>query len=134
LERELSGGQVEQNEYEKFESICLESSDLEKRAAEAERASIKYKQVEYMRDHVGKTFQGIITGVTDWGIYIEEKETKCEGMVRLRDLSDDYYVLDEKNYTLRGEKNGRKFRLGDEVAFQVVSADLEKRTLDYVIV
>ena len=134
LERELKGGQVEQNEFEKFEAICLASSELEKKAADAERASIKYKQVEYMIEHVGEEFDGTITGVTEWGLYIEEKETKCEGMVKVRDLPDDFYSLDEKNYTLKGENTGRKFTLGDTVRFKIVAADLEKRVLDYVIV
>ncbi|MCX6701828.1 MAG: ribonuclease R [Candidatus Zambryskibacteria bacterium] len=131
LERELKGGKIEQNEYQKFESICLASSELEKKASDAERASIKYKQVEYMTGHIGEEFDGIITGVTEWGIYIEEKETKCEGMVKIRDIDDDYYVLDEKNYTLKGEKTGRKFTLGNSVRFKVISADMEKRVLDY---
>ena len=134
LERELKGGKVELNEYEKFEKICLESSELEKKASDAERASIKYKQVEYMTEHVGESFDGIITGVTEWGIYIEEKETKCEGMVKIRDIGDDFYTLDEKNYTLKGEKTGRKFTLGDSVKFKVVSADMERRVLDYALV
>ena len=134
LERELKGGKIEKDEYQKFESICLASSELEKKASDAERASIKYKQVEYMTEHVGEEFNGSITGVTEWGIYIEDKETKCEGMVKLRDLDDDYYVLDEKNYTVKGEKSGRKFTLGDSVRFKVVSADMEKRVLDYKLV
>ena len=134
LERELKGGKIEQNEYEKFENICLASSELEKRASDAERASIKYKQVEYMQEHVGQEFLGTITGVTEWGIYIEEKETKCEGMVKLRDLGDDFYTLDEKNYTIKGEKTGKKFTLGDTLKFKVVSADMERRMLDYSIV
>ena len=134
LERELKGGKIEQNEYEKFERICLASSELEKKASDAERASIKYKQVEYMQDHIGKEFDGTITGVVEWGIYIEEKETKCEGMIKLRDLGNDFYTLDEKNYTSKGEKTGKKFTLGDTVRFKVVSADLEKRVLDYALV
>jgi ribonuclease R len=134
LERELKGGKIEQNEFEKFEKMCLESSELEKRAAEAERASVKYKQVEYMQSHVGESFAGTITGVTDWGIYIEEKETRCEGMAKLRDLSDDFYILDEKNYTVRGQRTGKKYTLGDNVTFKVIAADMEKRVLDYAIV
>ncbi len=134
LERELKGGKIEQNEYEKYERICLESSENEKRASDAERASIKYKQVEYMQERVGQVFEGTIAGVTEWGIYIEEKETKCEGMVKLRDLGDDFYSLDEKNYTIKGEKSGKKFTLGDTVIFKVVSADLERRVLDYALV
>ena len=134
LERELKGGKIAQNEYETFERICLKSSESEKRASDAERASIKYKQVEYMQSHIGETFPGTITGVTEWGIYIEDKETKCEGMCKLRDLSDDFYALDEKNYTVKGEKTGRKFTLGDSVTFKVVSADMDKRVLDYIII
>lgn len=134
LERELRGGKIEQNEFEKFEKICLASSELEKKATDAERASIKYKQVEYMQEHIGETFTGNITGVTEWGIYVEEKETKCEGMIKIKDLGDDFYSLDEKNYTIKGEKNGKKFTLGDEIKFKVASADLEKRILDYSLV
>src|SRR6202008_2273665 len=117
LERELKGGKIAQDEFQKFEAICLESSELEKKATDAERASIKYKQVEYMMEHIGEEFEGTITGVIDWGIYIEEKETKCEGMVKIRDLGNDYFMLDEKNYTIKGEKTGKKFTLGDTVKF-----------------
>jgi ribonuclease R len=134
LERELKGGNVEQNEYSKFEKICLESSELEKKAADAERASIKYKQVEYMQEHIGEIFEGTITGVIEWGVYVSEKETKCEGMVKIKDLGDDFFQLDEKNYTIVGQKSGKKFTLGDTVKFKVMSADLEKRILDYKLV
>jgi ribonuclease R len=134
LERELKGGKIEVDEYTKFERICLASSELEKKASEAERASIKYKQVEYMMDHIGETFEGAITGVVEWGIYIEEVDTKCEGMVKIRDLGDDFFSLDEKNYTIKGEKTGKKFTLGDKIKFKVVGADMEKRVLDYAIV
>lgn len=134
LERELKGGKIEQDEYTKFEKICMESSELEKKAADAERASIKYKQVEYMLEHVGETFDGTITGVTEWGVYVEEKETKCEGMIKIRDLGDDFFTLDEKNYTIKGEKTGKKFTLGDSIKFKVLSADMEKRVLDYGVV
>ncbi|MFA7216775.1 MAG: ribonuclease R, partial [Candidatus Paceibacterota bacterium] len=120
LERELEGGKIEQNEYEKFERICLQSGDTEKKAADAERASIKYKQVEYMQEHIGEEFMGTITGVTDWGVYIEEKETKCEGMIKIKDLGDDFYTLNEKTYTIKGEKTGKTFTLGNTVKFKVV--------------
>ncbi len=134
LERELSGGKIELNEYETYERLCVESSENEKRATDAERMSIKYKQVEYMQERVGQTFAGTITGVTEWGVYVEEKETKCEGMIKLKDLGDDFFTLDEKNYTVKGEKTGKAFRLGDDISFKVVSADLEKRILDYALV
>ncbi len=134
LERELKGGKIEVDEYTKFERICLASSELEKKASEAERASIKYKQVEYMMEHIGETFEGSITGVVEWGIYIEEVDTKCEGMIKIRDLGDDFFSLDEKNYTIKGEKSGKKFTLGDKVKFKVIGADMEKRVLDYALV
>ena len=134
LERELAKGKIEKNEYEKFEAICLATSELEKKAADAERASIKYKQVEYMQNHVGEEFSGTITGVTDWGIYVEENETKCEGMVSLKTLSDDFYELDEKKYTIKGQKTGKKFTLGDKVRFKILRADIDKRILDYSLV
>ncbi len=134
LERELKGGKIEVDEYAKYERIALASSELEKKASDAERASIKYKQVEYMMDHIGEIFDGNITGVTEWGIYVEEVDTKCEGMVKIRDIGDDFYTLDEKNYTLKGEKTGRKFTLGDKIKIKVVGADMERRVLDYAIV
>ncbi len=88
-----------------------------------------------MQSHIGEIFDGVITGATEWGLYIEEKETKCEGMIKLRDLApDDFYTLDEKNYTVKGEKTGTKYTLGDPVKFKVVSADMDKRVLDYALV
>ncbi len=134
LERELRGGKVELDEFQKYENLCLASSELEKKASDAERASIKYKQVEYMQEHIGEEFDGTIMGVTEWGIYVEEKETKCEGMVKLKDLGDDFWTLDEKNYTIRGQSSGKKYTLGDNVRFKVSSADLERRVLDYSLV
>jgi ribonuclease R len=134
LERELKGGKVELDEYQKYENLCLASSELEKKASDAERASIKYKQVEYMLEHVGEIFEGTITGVTEWGIYVEDKETKCEGMIKIKELGDDFFSLDEKNYTIKGQNTGKKFTLGDIVKFKVVSADMERRVLDYALV
>jgi ribonuclease R len=87
-----------------------------------------------MMERIGQTFDGTITGVSEFGIFIEDKETKCEGMVKIRDIGDDLYSLDEKNYTLKGEKTGKKFMLGDSVKFKVVSADLDRRVLDYALV
>lgn len=108
-----------------------QSSDREVSASEAERASIKYKQVEYMMSHIGETFDGVITGVSEWGIYVEEAETKCEGMVKLRDLNDDYYTLNPKTYTVTGGSTGKKYTLGDKVRIKVLGADLEKEIIDY---
>jgi ribonuclease R len=133
LHRELQKGKIAKGEMTKYEKIAQDNSEKEIKAAEAERASIKYKQVEYMREHVGEIFNGTITGVTEWGIYVEEKETKCEGMVKLKDLTDDYYVFNEKAYAVVGEKTGKKFSLGDSIKFKVMGADLERKTLDYAL-
>ncbi len=117
-----------------LEKVAKVSSEQEKRAAEAERASIKYKQVEYMSKHLGETFTGIISGVTEWGMYVEEIETKCEGMVRVRDLTDDFYVFNEKSLELVGQKKKKKYRLGDKVKMKVKATDLERKTIDYTLV
>lgn len=131
LERYLSGGRnVPQ---EKYEEMCKHSSDMEQLAANAERASIKYKQVEYLSDKLGQTFDGVISGVTEWGIYVEINENKCEGMVPIRDLDDDYYEFDSKNYCLIGRRNKRIYRLGDPVTIQVARANLEKKQLDFML-
>ncbi len=130
----LNRTKIPQHEWHSYEKMARENSEQEIAAAEAERASKKYKQVEYMQDKVGQTFDGIISGVTEWGMYIEEKETRCEGMVKLRDLGDDFYVLDQKNYCLVGEKTKKKYSLGDAVRFKVIAADLERKTLDYKLV
>lgn len=134
LQAELTGKAAGQDELAKLERIAVESSSREISAAEAERASIKYKQVEYMSSRVGQTFEGTISGVAEWGIYVEEKETACEGMIRLKDLGTDFFALDKKNYAVIGERTGKKYSLGDKVKFKVRSADLEKRTLDYALV
>ena len=118
-------------EYEKIARI---SSEQEKRAADAERASIKYKQVEYMGKRLGQKFEGIISGITEWGLYVEEIETKCEGLARMRDLSDDFYVFNEKKLELVGQKRKNKYRLGDRVKIKVKSVDLERKTIDYVLI
>ncbi len=117
-----------------LERMASDATQKEIAAAEAERESIKLKQVEFMQDRLGKEFDGIISGVTEWGIYVEEKETRSEGMVKLRDLGDDYYVLDEKNYRVVGERTKKKYSLGDRVRFKIVGADVERKTLDYKIV
>ncbi len=122
------------DEYNIFKKISSHATDREIAAAEAERASIKYKQVEYMSSRIGQQFDGIISGVTEWGIYVEDARTKCEGMVPLRDLDDDYYIFNRKTYSVQGQKTKRKFRLGDKVRFEVKKADLDAKTLDYKIV
>lgn len=132
LERYAVGGKsVNQNEYE---DMCKHCSDMEQLAANAERASIKYKQVEYMGDRLGQVYDGVISGVTEWGIYVELTENKCEGMVPIRELDDDYYVFDEKNYCLVGRRYHKKFQLGDDVRVKVARANLDKKQLDFVLV
>jgi exoribonuclease R len=118
-------------EYEKMAKIA---SEQEKRASDAERASIKYKQVEYMSLRKGQIFDGVISGVTEWGIYVEEMETKCEGMIRVKDMSDDFYIFNEKKLELVGQKKKRRYRLGDRVKIKVEEVDLEKKTIDYALV
>ena len=115
---------------EEFEEKCKHSSDREKRAADAERASIKYKQVEFMTGMIGEEFEGIISGVTEWGIYVELAATKTEGMIRLADLKDDYYEFDERSYKVRGMATGNEYTLGDNIKVKVKSTDIDKRTID----
>ena len=107
---------------------------MEKRAADAERASIKYKQVEYMQDTIGKQFKGIISGLTEWGLYVLIEETNVEGMVRLTDLEDDYYELDAKNFRVIGQKNKRMITFGDEVTVEVKAVNLMDRNIDLYLV
>lgn len=110
------------------------ASAMEKKAAEAERDSIKLKQVEYMSEHLGEEFAGVVSGVTEWGMYVEEIETKSEGLVRLANLGDDYYIFDEKQYAIVGTRNKKRFRLGDKIRIKVISADVKRRQLDYGVV
>ncbi len=131
LDRYLSGGKSV-NEKD-TEELCEHCSGREQVAANAERASIKYKQVEFMADRVGQTFDGVISGITEWGIYVELTENKCEGMIPIRDLDDDYYVMDEKNYCLIGRHYNKKYQLGDELTIKVAKANLDKKQLDFVL-
>ena len=132
LTRYLSGGRSAT--AAKLEEDCKHSSDMEQLAASAERASIKYKQVEYMSERLGKVYQGIISGVTEWGLYVELDENMCEGLVPIRDLTGDYYEFDEKNYRLIGRSRNRIFQLGDRVTVQIARADLVKKQLDLALV
>jgi ribonuclease R len=116
---------------DKYEKLCDHSSKMERLAAEAERASVKYKQVEYMSDKTGKVFEGVISGVTEWGIYVEIIENQCEGMIHIRELADDFYEYDEENYCIKGRSTGKIYTLGDKVNIEVVKADLQKKQLDY---
>lgn len=134
LERYLTKGKVPQDEMGTLERIAMECSAREVSAADAERASVKYKQVEYMTKHVGETFVGTVSGVSEWGIFVEENETKAEGMIRLKTLSDDTYVLDQKQYCVIGQTTKKKFSLGDAVTVKLATADMDKRILDWEFV
>jgi ribonuclease R len=129
LEHYLNKGQSVSSE--ELESKCKHASEMEKKASDAERSSIKYKQVEFMKAKVGNEFKGIISGVTEWGIFVEIKENKCEGLIRLKELENDFFVFDEKNHCVRGTRKGKIYRLGDDVNIIVKRADLEKRQLDF---
>ncbi|MBQ8050470.1 MAG: ribonuclease R [Bacteroidaceae bacterium] len=118
----------------KWEEQCEHASQMEQTAALAERASIKYKEVEFMQDRIGQEFDGIISGITEYGLYVELNENKCEGMVPLRDLDDDYYEFDEKNYCLWGRRNHHRYSLGDEVRIKIASANLERKQLNFTLV
>ena len=125
----LDGGKSVSEEL--FEEKCVHSSDRENLAAKAERDSIKYMQVKYMQDHKDQEFLGVVSGVTEWGIYVEIIENKCEGMVRIREIKDDYYTFDDKQYALVGEVSKNLIQLGDEVYVKVKNADLVKKQLDF---
>lgn len=125
------GGSVKEEQYEEY---CNHCSDMEQVAASAERASIKYKQVEFMSDKKGLVFSGVISGVTEWGIYVEITSNKCEGMIPIRELDDDYYTYDEKKYQITGKRTHKIYRLGDEVNVMVANANLDKKQLDFTLV
>lgn len=132
LEHYLAGGRsVTQKKYE---AMCEHCSSMEQVAANAERASIKYKQVEFMQDKLGQVFDGVISGVTEWGLYVELNDNKCEGLVPIRDLDDDYYEFDEKNYCIIGRRKKRQYRLGDPITIKVAQANLDRKQLDYQLV
>ncbi len=118
----------------KLEDECRHDSDMEQLAANAERASIRYKQVEFMSERLGEIYDGVISGVTEWGFYVELTESMCEGLVPIRDLADDYYDFDEKNYCLIGRRHGTRYTLGDQVKVQVARADLDRKQLDFALV
>lgn len=130
LEKYLDGGRSVNEQ--KFENLCKHSSDMEARAANAERASVKYKQVEFMQDHIGKIYPGVISGITDWGIYVE-LENKIEGMVPIRELDDDFYIFDERNYALVGRHKHKTYQLGDEVTVKIWRTNLERKQLDFLL-
>ena len=132
LQHYLDGGASPKAEI--YEEKCKHSSDMEYLASSAERDSIKYMQIKFMQDHQDQEFVGVISGVTEWGIYVEIIENKCEGMVRIRDIKGDYYIFDEKEYAIVGEKTKKTYTLGDEVVVMVKNSDLIKRHLDFSLI
>ena len=132
LERYMAGGRSVN--VQSLEDECKHASDMEQLAANAERASIKYKQVEFMGERLGEEYDGVISGITEWGLYVEINENKCEGLVPIRDLEDDYYEFDEKNYCLMGRRKHRIYRLGDPIRIKVARANLERKQLDFALV
>ena len=131
LTRYLAGGRSAQ--ADKYETLCEHSSAMEQTAASAERASVKYKQVEFMGERIGEVYDGVISGVTEWGLYVEINENKCEGMIAMRDLGNDFYEFDEKNYCLIGRRHHQKFSLGDPIKIKEARANLAKKQLDFVL-
>lgn len=117
-----------------YESMCEHCSEMERKAEQSERDSVKYKQAEYLMEHVGDEFEGLISGVSKWGIYVELAENKCEGMVPLGDMKDDFYYLDEENYQVIGQKYGTVYKLGYPAKVRVKNVDLAKKQIDFVMV
>jgi ribonuclease R len=134
LRRHLDGLPINAQEMTRYERLAVQSSQKEIEAVRAERDSIKFKQVEYMLDKVGTVFEGTITGVTDWGVYVEEKASKAEGMVRLASIKGDYFTVDPGKYRIKGQKTGATLALGSGVKVKLTRADLEARQLDFEIV
>lgn len=118
----------------KYEENCKHSSKREELASKAERASIKYMQIKYMQNHNDEVFEGVITGVTEWGIYVEISSNKCEGMVRIRDIKSDFYSFDEQQFAIVGQATKQIYQLGDDVKVQVKNADLERKHLDFNLI
>ncbi len=134
LRKHLDGTKIGPKELAKFEQISVQSSQREMEAVSAERDSIKFKQVEYLMNSIGKTFEGVITGVTDWGIYVQEKTTLADGMVRLASIKSDYFEHEASQFRIKGQKTGKVYRLGDEVKVKLTRADKEERQLDFELV
>ena len=134
MKSHLDRAPLTKKEFQDYERLAIQSSQREIDATLAERDSIKYKQVEFMEDRVGEVFKGIISGVTRWGLYVEEHKTMAEGLVPIRTLPGDYYTLDEKHYQLVGQRTKKKYQLGDKVKMRLVSANLEDKRLEWVLV
>ena len=134
LRRHLDGSPISAKEAARNEMLAVQSSEREMEAVSAERDSVKFKQVEYMLDKVGQEFDAVISGVTKWGIFVEEKETKAEGLVSMSNLSGDYFDFDQSSYSVKGQRTKKSYRLGDEIRVKLINADLEERRLDFEVV
>ena len=131
LDHYLNGG--ESKDAEEQEKMCTHASEMERKAVEAERASVKYKQVEFMSDKIGEVYEGIISGVAEWGIYVELTENKCEGLIHIRNLNDDFYEYDDENYCMTGKSSGRTFQLGDTINVEIYRVNLERKQIDFLV-
>ena len=131
LASHLDGHPITRKEYTDLERLCIAASEQEAKAVDAERESVKYKQVEYMTERVGQTFEAVISGVTDWGLYVEEPNTGAEGLIRISTIGNDFYNYVPKQYALVGQKTKKKFALGDRINVKLISADLVSRQLDF---
>ncbi|MBX2866991.1 ribonuclease R [Candidatus Kaiserbacteria bacterium] len=134
LRKHLDNSPISGREKTRYEKLSVQSSERELNAVRAERDSIKYKQVEYMLDKVGQEFDGTVTGVSDWGIYVQDNESRAEGMVRLSEIKGDYFEHEASKYRIKGQKTGKSYQLGDEVRIKLVKADMEEKNLDFVLV
>ena len=134
LRQHLDGTHIGDREMQKYEQMCIKSSQREMEAVSAERDSIKYKQVEFLMNRIGEIFEGVITGVTDWGIYVQEKNTLADGMVRLASIKSDYFEHEALKYRIKGQKTGKVYRLGDEVKVKLIRADKDERQLDFELI
>ncbi|MEK7589725.1 MAG: ribonuclease R [Patescibacteria group bacterium] len=134
MKRELQGKEIPQEEFKKYEKLAFTSTEQEIKATQAERDSIRYKQIEYMQNRVGEVFDGKISGVADFGIFVEEENTKSEGLVHISKIGNDFYTLDKKTYSIKGERNKQSYTLGDKVKIKLIRADLNLKTLDFVFV
>jgi ribonuclease R len=130
----LNGEPLSKRELQKYEGLAIQSSQREVAAVEAERDSVKFKQVEFMKEYVGETFDGIVSGVTERGLFVEETKTKSDGMIKVRNMKDDYYTLDEKHYRLVGQRTKRTYSLGDRVRIRLIDANLKEKTLEWTLV
>ena len=130
LKKYLAGGKLPADELQRLEAAAAHCSKKEIEAQEAERDSVKLKQAEYWADRIGKVCEGTVSGVAEWGIYVEEKETKAEGLLKLRDLQDDFFILERKNYRFVGERTGRKITVGDKIKVKIAGADAERKIID----